>query len=155
MHRLRSSCKIAILAQPLYVLPAHRACGTSRSGCLIRSRLLNNQALCTLLDVPSQARVHSLRHPHASFIATRRGVHMATIVHEGPAQDRRMFFRRAGDQSRVRSTAVVRDVEGMRVSWGGIWGGVFMALGVMLLLAALGVAVGISAVDPTGTDPQP
>ena len=80
---------------------------------------------------------------------------MATIVHEGPAQDRRMFFRRAGDQSRVRSTAVVRDVEGMRVSWGGIWGGVFMALGVMLLLAALGVAVGISAVDPTGTDPQP
>lgn len=38
--------------------------------------------------------------------------------------------------------------EGMRVSWGGIFGGVLVAVGLLLLLAALGVAVGITAVDP-------
>src|SRR5207248_3582331 len=32
--------------------------------------------------------------------------------------------------------------EGMRVSWGGIFGGVLVAVGLLLLLAALGVAVG-------------
>jgi hypothetical protein len=42
--------------------------------------------------------------------------------------------------------------EGMRVSWGGIFGGVLVALGVLLLLAALGLAIGVSAVDPGGTD---
>jgi hypothetical protein len=39
----------------------------------------------------------------------------------------------------------------MRVSWGGIIGGVLSAVGLLLLLAALGVAVGITAVDPQST----
>lgn len=34
---------------------------------------------------------------------------------------------------------------GMRVSWGGIWSGVLVALGTMLLLSLLGLAVGIAA----------
>lgn len=42
--------------------------------------------------------------------------------------------------------------DGMKVSWGGILGGVLVALGVLVLLMALGVAVGISAVDPASTD---
>ena len=42
--------------------------------------------------------------------------------------------------------------EGMRVSWGGIFGGVLVAVGLLLLLAALGVAVGITAVDPAQTE---
>ena len=42
--------------------------------------------------------------------------------------------------------------DGMKVSWGGILGGVLVALGVLVLLMALGVAVGISAVDPSSTE---
>jgi hypothetical protein len=45
-------------------------------------------------------------------------------------------------------------VEGLRVSWGGIWAGVLAATGVLLLLTALGVAVGVSAVDPRAPDAE-
>ena len=40
----------------------------------------------------------------------------------------------------------------MRVSWGGVFGGVLVALGFLLLMTALGVAVGISAAQPGETD---
>ena len=42
--------------------------------------------------------------------------------------------------------------EGMKVSWGGIFAGVLVAMGVSMLLASLGVAIGISAVDPGETE---
>jgi len=44
------------------------------------------------------------------------------------------------------------NTEGIRVSWGGIWGGVLTAVGLLLLLAALGMAVGITATDPAQAD---
>jgi hypothetical protein len=40
----------------------------------------------------------------------------------------------------------------MRVSWGGIWGGVLVALGLLMLLTALGIAIGVTALQPTDTD---
>jgi hypothetical protein len=43
--------------------------------------------------------------------------------------------------------------DGMKVSWGGVFAGVLVAMGVSMLLAALGLAIGISAVDPGETDP--
>jgi hypothetical protein len=43
--------------------------------------------------------------------------------------------------------------EGMKVSWGGVFAGVLVAMGVSMLLAALGLAVGVTAVDPGDTDP--
>jgi hypothetical protein len=43
--------------------------------------------------------------------------------------------------------------EGMKVSWGGVFAGVLVAMGVSMLLAALGVAIGVTAVDPGATDP--
>jgi hypothetical protein len=42
--------------------------------------------------------------------------------------------------------------DAMRVSWGGVFGGVLVAIGLLLLLTALGVAVGISAADPGSTE---
>ena len=66
---------------------------------------------------------------------------MATVVHETPFNDRRRQERRQLRYSPLRA-------EGMRVSWGGIWGGVLVALGLLLLLAALGLAVGVSVLDP-------
>ena len=42
--------------------------------------------------------------------------------------------------------------EGKKVSWGGIFGGVLVAVGVLLLLSALGIAVGISAAQPGETE---
>lgn len=68
---------------------------------------------------------------------------MPTVVN--PYQDRRMSERR-----RFAYPASLR-AEGMKVSWGGIFGGVLVALGLLLLLAALGVAVGVSAVQPGET----
>jgi hypothetical protein len=44
--------------------------------------------------------------------------------------------------------------EGMKVSWGGIFAGVLVAMGVSMLLASLGVAIGVSAVNPGETDPS-
>ena len=44
--------------------------------------------------------------------------------------------------------------EGMRVSWGGVFAGVLVAMGVSMLLASLGVAIGISAVNPGETEPS-
>jgi hypothetical protein len=41
----------------------------------------------------------------------------------------------------------------MRVSWGGVFAGVLVAMGVSMLLASLGLAIGISAVEPGRTDP--
>jgi hypothetical protein len=43
-------------------------------------------------------------------------------------------------------------LDGLRISWGGIWGGVLVVMGTLLLLSTLGLAIGISAADPTNTD---
>jgi len=42
--------------------------------------------------------------------------------------------------------------EGMKISWGGVFGGVLAGIGTLLLLTSLGLAVGISAVDPRNPD---
>lgn len=57
---------------------------------------------------------------------------MATIVHEQPI-------------------AAASPLEGLRVSWGGIWGGVLVVMGTMLLLTTLGIAIGVSAAEPQQT----
>jgi hypothetical protein len=72
---------------------------------------------------------------------------MAIAAQPSPYQDRRLRERR-----RFAGSLLLQGADGLRVSWGGIWGGVLCAVGAMLLLAALGVAVGISAVDPGQTD---
>jgi hypothetical protein len=69
---------------------------------------------------------------------------MATATHS-PYHDRRTSERR-----RVGYPSILR-AEGMKVSWGGIFGGVLVAIGLLLLLTALGVAVGISAAQPGET----
>jgi hypothetical protein len=57
--------------------------------------------------------------------------------------------RRAGERRRDFYPAVMRGIEGLRVSWGGVWGGVLVAMGLFLLLTALGIAIGRS-VEATG-----
>src|SRR5919204_1520522 len=59
--------------------------------------------------------------------------------------------RRTSERRRIAYPALF-GAEGVRVSWGGIFGGVLVAVGLLLLLAALGVAVGITAVDPGQTE---
>jgi hypothetical protein len=45
------------------------------------------------------------------------------------------------------TTLVPTDMGGMRVSWGGVWGGLLLVLGVLILLATLGLAIGVTTVD--------
>ena len=71
---------------------------------------------------------------------------MASVVHEGPGYERRAVERR-----RLRQDPAVL-YAGLKVSWGGIFGGVLVAVGLMLLLASLGVAIGITATDPGDTE---
>src|SRR3954471_12427621 len=59
--------------------------------------------------------------------------------------------RRSSERRRIAYPGLFA-ADGMKVSWGGILGGVLVALGVLVLLMALGVAVGITAVDPAGTE---
>ena len=60
--------------------------------------------------------------------------------------------RRSSERRRIAYPGLAAATDGMRVSWGGILGGVLVALGTLVLLMALGVAVGITAVDPGQTD---
>lgn len=46
----------------------------------------------------------------------------------------------------------VAPLSGFRISWGGIWAGVLTVMGTLLFLTTLGLAVGVSAVDPGQTD---
>jgi hypothetical protein len=48
----------------------------------------------------------------------------------------------------------VTPLSGFRISWGGIWAGVLTVMGTLLFLTTLGLAIGISAVDPGDTDAQ-
>ena len=64
-----------------------------------------------------------------------------------PYHDRRIVERR-----KMNFAPMLAAGDGLRVSWGGIWGGVLAAVGLLILLSALGVAVGISAVKPGETD---
>lgn len=72
-------------------------------------------------------------------------VHDASVVRETPHHERRSTERRL-----ISPPAFLR-TDGMKVSWGGIWGGVLVALGLLLLLTTLGLAVGVSAVQPGET----
>ncbi len=45
-----------------------------------------------------------------------------------------------------------RPFEGMKISWGGVFGGVLAGIGALMLLTSLGLAIGISATDPTDPD---
>ena len=71
---------------------------------------------------------------------------MASVVHESPHHERR-----ASERRRISYPSFLR-TDGMRVSWGGIWGGVLVAVGLLLLLTTLGLAVGVSAVQPGETE---
>jgi len=73
---------------------------------------------------------------------------MATIVHEDFTNERRIAPRRTTDRTVTHRAANLIDVQGMSVSWGGVWGGVLTGIGLLLLLTALGLALGVSAVDP-------
>ena len=59
--------------------------------------------------------------------------------------------RRVAERRRFAYPAFL-SADAMRVSWGGVFAGVLVALGLLLLLTALGVAVGISAADPGSTE---
>ncbi len=77
---------------------------------------------------------------------------MASVMGGSPYAERR-----TGERRRVASaplSARSAGFEGLRVSWGGVWGGVLVSLGSLILLSALGVAVGMSAVNPDTADPQ-
>lgn len=45
-----------------------------------------------------------------------------------------------------------RPFEGMKIAWGGVFGGVLAGIGVFMLLSSLGIAIGISATDPRNPD---
>src|SRR6185503_14678302 len=85
------------------------------------------------------------RHNRALSLSRERST-MATVVRDTPYHDRRVTERR-----RIAYPAALR-ADGMRVSWGGVFGGVLVALGFLLLMTALGVAVGISAAQPSQAD---
>ena len=40
-----------------------------------------------------------------------------------------------------------------RINWGGIWGGVFVGLGIQIVLTALGLGIGLMDIDPNATEP--
>lgn len=75
---------------------------------------------------------------------------MASIPHAQHSANATHQDRRVGERRRGFYAAMLRG-EGTKVSWGGIFGGVLVAVGLLFLLGALGVAVGISAVDPGDT----
>jgi len=47
-----------------------------------------------------------------------------------------------------------RPFDGMKISWGGVFGGVLAGIGALMLLSSLGLAIGISATDPVDPNGQ-
>ena len=76
---------------------------------------------------------------------------MASIPHPQHPASAPHHDRRVGERRRGFYATMLRG-EGTKVSWGGIFGGVLVALGLLFLLGALGVAIGITAVDPGQTE---
>src|SRR5258706_15368460 len=76
---------------------------------------------------------------------------MASVMSGSPYAERR-----TGERRRVAPSMMARagGLEGLRVSWGGVWGGVLVRMGALILLSALGVAIGITALDPSTADPN-
>src|SRR5512145_2814086 len=74
---------------------------------------------------------------------------MASIPH--PHHPATAPDRRVGERRRGFYAAILRG-EGTKVSWGGIFAGVLVAVGLLFILGALGVAIGISAADPGQTE---
>lgn len=64
---------------------------------------------------------------------------MATAIPSGPFHERRHSERR-----RLAYAPMLRGADGVRISWGGVWGGVLVALGVLFLSGALAMAIGAS-----------
>jgi hypothetical protein len=75
---------------------------------------------------------------------------MASIPHPQHTATASGHDRRVGERRRGFYAAMLRG-EGNKVSWGGVFAGVLVAVGLLFLLGALGVAVGISAADPGQT----
>ncbi|HUQ26919.1 MAG TPA: hypothetical protein VM140_14740 [Burkholderiales bacterium] len=71
---------------------------------------------------------------------------MASVVHESP------YTRRVSDRHPGAGYAPFLRADGLRVSWGSVIGGVLLAVGLLVLLTALGAAIGISATDPGETE---
>ncbi len=78
---------------------------------------------------------------------------MASVLGESPYVERRTGERRRLAFAGAASTFARAGVEGLRVSWAGVWGGVLVTLAMLLLLGALGVAIGASTIDPDRSDP--
>lgn len=78
---------------------------------------------------------------------------MASIPHSEHAAAAPQFDRRVGERRRALGAvhAAILRGDGTKISWGGIFGGVLVAAGLLFLLGALGVAIGITAVDPGDT----
>ena len=77
---------------------------------------------------------------------------MASIVHENTVGERRARYRRAEDRGGTGGAS--RRWGGLSVSWGGVWSGVLLVVGMLILLTMLGLAIGVSAVDPGNTEAQ-
>ena len=75
---------------------------------------------------------------------------MASISHPQHPSNAPHHDRRVGERRRGFYASMLRG-EGTKVSWGGIFGGVLVALGLLFLLGTLGAAIGISAADPGET----
>jgi hypothetical protein len=77
---------------------------------------------------------------------------MASVAGGSPYAERRM-----GERRRTAAVSPARyagGFDGLRVSWGGVWSGVLVTLGALILLSSLGVAIGMSAVDPASANAQ-
>lgn len=75
---------------------------------------------------------------------------MASVMGASPYAERR-----TGERRRMAPATIgARGMDGLRISWGGVWSGVLVTLGSLMLLGALGVAVGMSAVNPETADAQ-
>src|SRR5262245_7997202 len=87
------------------------------------------------------------RNRHQPILNGRRSI-VASVLGQNPYVERR-----TGERRRLSAAVLTKEgLDGLRVSWGGVWGGVLVTLGSLMLLSALGVAVGMTALDPTKAD---
>jgi hypothetical protein len=102
----------------------------------------------SLANADAAIRIHIVTHKswNSSALGPLLSAHAYTCIHIQPQ------LREDEHMATIIHEHVDTSLDGLRISWGGIWAGVLTVLGTLLFLTTLGLAVGISAADPGNTD---
>ena len=126
----------------LHARPYHRAKWDCANRVLMRlahvEQAANAQTVCLVIGLDAQALFEEYRGVSIGTRITAEGSSPSTMVP--------MVIPHSDMHQNTTASAAV-SIQGFRVAWSSIWSGFLIAVGVVLLMTVLGLAIGVSAAD--------